>query len=94
MQIPPTIELEEAAKKLVWAAKKKGTLKFVTKILNLKSYNNLNMDFPLLPFFFRTLTPRVIRQTIEKQLGLEETSLDASEYKSAIKSAAKSALVS
>lgn len=46
------------------------------------------------PFIFRTLTPRVIRQTIEKQLGLEETSLDASEYKSAIKSAAKSALVS
>ena len=47
---------------------------------------------PLL--FHRTLTPRLIRQTIEKQLGLEEASLDASEYKSAIKSATKSALVS
>ena len=43
----------------------------------------------------RELTPRLIRQTIEKQFGLEETSLDASEYKSAIKFAAKkSALVS
>ena len=29
MQIPPIFELEEAAKKLVWAAKKNGTLKFV-----------------------------------------------------------------
>ena len=32
MQIPPIIELEQAAKKLVWAAKKDGTLKFVHKI--------------------------------------------------------------
>jgi hypothetical protein len=31
MQIPPIIELEEAAKKLVWAAKKSGTLKFVSQ---------------------------------------------------------------
>ena len=31
MQIPPIMELEEAAKKLVWAAKKNGTLKFVPK---------------------------------------------------------------
>ena len=45
-------------------------------------------------FSLRELTPRLIRQTIEKQLGLEEASLDASEYKSAIKSAAKSAVVS
>ena len=30
MQIPPIIELEEAAKKLVRAAKKNGTLKFVS----------------------------------------------------------------
>ena len=49
-------------------------------------------------FFFlsltRDFTPRLIRQTIEKQLGLEEASLDASEYKSAIKLATKSALVS
>ena len=34
MQIPPITELEEAAKKLVWAAKKDGTLKFVHKISN------------------------------------------------------------
>ena len=31
MQMPPIIQLEKAAKKLVWAAKKKGTLKFVHK---------------------------------------------------------------
>jgi hypothetical protein len=31
MQIPPITELEEAAKKLVWAAKEKGTLKFVSQ---------------------------------------------------------------
>jgi hypothetical protein len=34
MQIPPVTELEEAAKKLVWAAKKKGTLKFVQQHIN------------------------------------------------------------
>ncbi|KAF8806901.1 hypothetical protein BYT27DRAFT_7338877 [Phlegmacium glaucopus] len=66
MQIPPVIELEEAAKRLVWDAVKKGTLK--------------------------KLTPRLVRQTIETQLGLEERSLDASEYKSAITTATRSAL--
>ena len=87
MQIPPITKLEEAARKLVWAAKKNGTLKFVHKR---SSHNNMLND----PFFFRELTPRLIRQKIEKQLGLEEASLDASEYKSAIKTAAKSAVVS
>jgi hypothetical protein len=85
MQIPPIIELEEAAKKLVWAAKKNGTLKFVPKYKVMTT---------LITLFLSELTPRLIRQTIEKQLGLEEASLDASEYKSTIKSATKSALVS
>jgi len=35
MQIPPVIELEEAAKKLVWTAAKKGILKFVISSLRL-----------------------------------------------------------
>jgi hypothetical protein len=42
MQIPPIIELEEAAKKLVWAAKKNGTLKFVHKI---SSHDNIDDPF-------------------------------------------------
>lgn len=91
MQIPPIIELQEAAKELVWAAKRNGTLKFVQQ--NIQSHDNVDLLVDDL-FFLRTLTPRLIRQTIEKQLGLEEAILDASEYKSAIKSAAKSAVVS
>lgn len=41
----------------------------------------------------RDLTPRLIRQGIEKELALDEGVLDASEYKSAIKAATKYALV-
>lgn len=64
---------------------------------NIKSLINNKVDEHLvndLFFFIRELTPRLIRQMIEKQLGLEEASLDASEYKSAIKDATTSALVS
>jgi hypothetical protein len=48
MQIPSIIELEEAAKKLIWAAKKNGTLKFVHKISKVHD----NMDILLTTFFF------------------------------------------
>jgi hypothetical protein len=44
MQIPPIVELEEAAKKLVWAAKKDATLKFVHKI---SSHDSINDPFSL-----------------------------------------------
>jgi len=66
MQIPPITELQEAAKRVVWAAKKKGTL--------------------------MELTPRLVRHTIETQLDLDDGSLDASKYKSAIKSATAAAV--
>lgn len=94
MQIPPIIELEKAAKKLVWAAKKNGTLKFVHKNIQVMDNMDIFILFTNDLFLTRELTPRLIRQKIEKQLGLEEASLDASEYKSAIKFAARSAVVS
>ncbi|KAF8202417.1 hypothetical protein BJ912DRAFT_1053607 [Pholiota molesta] len=40
----------------------------------------------------RDFTPRLIRQTIEKQFKLEEGTLDASEFKSALKAATKYAI--
>ena len=51
MQIPPITELEEAAKKLVWAAKKNGTLKFVYKISSQDNMDILLND----PFFLGNL---------------------------------------
>ncbi|KIM44400.1 hypothetical protein M413DRAFT_442384 [Hebeloma cylindrosporum] len=66
MSIPPIPKLEEAAKKIVWGAQKKGNLK----------------DF----------TPRIIRQTVEKEFSLDDGTLDAPEYKRAIKAATKAAL--
>lgn len=42
---------------------------------------------------YRDFTPRIIRQTIEKDFSLEDGALDAPEYKQAIKTATKAALV-
>ncbi|KAF8159358.1 hypothetical protein B0H34DRAFT_400510 [Crassisporium funariophilum] len=40
----------------------------------------------------KELTPRLVRQAVEKQFGLEEGALDVSEYKSAVKAATSAAL--
>lgn len=42
---------------------------------------------------YRDFTARIVRQTVEKDFSLDHGTLDAPEYKEAIKAAMKSALV-
>lgn len=89
MSIPSLPELELAAKKIVWTARKEGNLKSVHSCFN-RFFGSHCVN---VVFRDRRFTPRLVRSTLEEQFQLDEGTLGDAEFKSAIKAATKAALV-